>query len=110
MQANTRALCRRWSRTGRQGAARRALRFLDVAAGSAALRRWPGELGLHRCEVAQADGMAAVAAWLDSQPGDQAWAAGCLSGRSSGISAAFQGCLARSGETAAKAEGGGPES
>lgn len=29
------------------------------------LRRWSRELGLHNCEVAEADGMAAVAAWLD---------------------------------------------
>lgn len=30
------------------------------------LRRWSRELGLHRCEVAEADGMTAVAACLDS--------------------------------------------
>jgi hypothetical protein len=42
----------------------------DLDPGSAAdLRRWARELSLHRCEVAQADGMAAVAAWLDRQPG-----------------------------------------
>ena len=29
------------------------------------LRRWSRELGLHRCEVAEANGMTAVAAWLD---------------------------------------------
>jgi 23S rRNA A2030 N6-methylase RlmJ len=45
----------------------------DLDPGSTAdLRRWAGELGLHRCEVAQADGMAAVAAWLDDQAGDPA--------------------------------------
>jgi 23S rRNA A2030 N6-methylase RlmJ len=32
------------------------------------LRRWSRELGLHRCEVAEVDGMAAVAAWLDGEP------------------------------------------
>jgi 23S rRNA A2030 N6-methylase RlmJ len=43
----------------------------DLDPGSAAdLRRWARELGLHRCEVAQADGMAAIAAWLDHQPGE----------------------------------------
>jgi 23S rRNA A2030 N6-methylase RlmJ len=31
------------------------------------LRRWSRELGLHSCEVAEADGMAAVAAWLDGE-------------------------------------------
>ena len=31
------------------------------------LRRWSGELGLHNCEVAETDGMAAVAAWLDDE-------------------------------------------
>src|SRR5215469_9956480 len=30
------------------------------------LRRWSRELGLRSCEVAETDGMAAVAAWLDS--------------------------------------------
>jgi 23S rRNA A2030 N6-methylase RlmJ len=30
------------------------------------LRRWSRELGLHRCEIAEADGMAVVAARLDS--------------------------------------------
>ena len=30
------------------------------------LRRWSRELGLRRCEVAETDGMTAVAAWLDS--------------------------------------------
>lgn len=45
----------------------------DLDPGSAAdLRRWAGELSLHRCDVAQADGMAAVAAWLDSQRGEPA--------------------------------------
>jgi 23S rRNA A2030 N6-methylase RlmJ len=33
------------------------------------LRRWAGELNLSRCEIAQADGMATVAAWLDSYDG-----------------------------------------
>ena len=43
----------------------------DLDPGSAAdLRRWARELSLHRCEVAQADGMAAVAAWLDRQAGE----------------------------------------
>ncbi len=32
---------------------------------AADLRRWSGELGLRSCEVAETDGMAAVAAWLD---------------------------------------------
>jgi 23S rRNA A2030 N6-methylase RlmJ len=31
------------------------------------LRRWSRELGLHSCEVAETDGMAAVAAWLDGE-------------------------------------------
>jgi hypothetical protein len=31
------------------------------------LRRWSRELGLHSCEVAEADGMAAVATWLDGE-------------------------------------------
>lgn len=31
------------------------------------LRHWSGELGLHGCEVVETDGMAAVAAWLDSE-------------------------------------------
>jgi hypothetical protein len=31
------------------------------------LRRWSRELGLRRCDVAQTDGMTAVAAWLDSE-------------------------------------------
>jgi len=31
------------------------------------LRRWSRELGLHNCEVAEADGMAVVAAWLDGE-------------------------------------------
>jgi hypothetical protein len=43
----------------------------DLDPGSAAdLRRWARELSLRRCEVAQADGMAAVAAWLDRHPGE----------------------------------------
>jgi 23S rRNA A2030 N6-methylase RlmJ len=43
----------------------------DLDPGSAAdLRRWAQELSLHRCEVAQADGMAAVAAWLDRRTGE----------------------------------------
>jgi 23S rRNA A2030 N6-methylase RlmJ len=37
---------------------------LDPAS-AADLRRWAGQLGLNSCEVQQADGMAAVAAWLD---------------------------------------------
>jgi hypothetical protein len=38
----------------------------DLDRGSAAdLRRWARELSLRGCEVAEADGMAAVAAWLD---------------------------------------------
>jgi 23S rRNA A2030 N6-methylase RlmJ len=42
----------------------------DLDPGSAAdLRRWARELSLHRCEIAQADGMAAVAAWLDRHAG-----------------------------------------
>jgi 23S rRNA A2030 N6-methylase RlmJ len=42
----------------------------DLDPGSAAdLRRWADELGMHACEVAQADGMAAVAAWLDRHAG-----------------------------------------
>jgi 23S rRNA A2030 N6-methylase RlmJ len=32
------------------------------------LRRWSRELGLHNCEVAETDGMAAVAARLDGEP------------------------------------------
>jgi 23S rRNA A2030 N6-methylase RlmJ len=31
------------------------------------LRHWSRELGLRRCEVAETDGMAAVAAWLDGE-------------------------------------------
>jgi 23S rRNA A2030 N6-methylase RlmJ len=31
------------------------------------LRRWSRELGLHGCEVAETDGMTAVAAWLDGE-------------------------------------------
>jgi 23S rRNA A2030 N6-methylase RlmJ len=31
------------------------------------LRHWSRELGLHNCEVAETDGMAAVAAWLDDE-------------------------------------------
>lgn len=31
------------------------------------LRRWSRELGLRNCEVAQTDGMTAVAAWLDGE-------------------------------------------
>lgn len=31
------------------------------------LRRWSRELGLHNCEAAETDGMAAVAAWVDSE-------------------------------------------
>jgi len=31
------------------------------------LRRWSRELGLRNCEVAETDGMAAVAAWLDGE-------------------------------------------
>jgi 23S rRNA A2030 N6-methylase RlmJ len=31
------------------------------------LRQWSHELGLHNCEVAETDGMAAVAAWLDGE-------------------------------------------
>jgi len=43
----------------------------DLDPGSAAdLRHWASELNLHRCEVAQADGMAAVAAWLDRHTGE----------------------------------------
>ena len=42
----------------------------DLDAGSAAdLRRWARELSLRGCQVAQADGMAAVAAWLDRDAG-----------------------------------------
>jgi 23S rRNA A2030 N6-methylase RlmJ len=42
----------------------------ELDPGSAAdLRRWARELSLHGCEVAQADGMAAVAAWLDRDAG-----------------------------------------
>jgi len=38
----------------------------DLDPGSAAdLRRWARELSMHSCEVAETDGMAAVAAWLD---------------------------------------------
>jgi 23S rRNA A2030 N6-methylase RlmJ len=33
------------------------------------LRHWSAELGLHSCEVAETDGMAAVAAWLDGEAG-----------------------------------------
>jgi 23S rRNA A2030 N6-methylase RlmJ len=36
---------------------------------AADLRRWSRELGLRRCEVAETDGMAAVAARLDSEAG-----------------------------------------
>jgi len=49
-----------------------AARYLlcDLDPRSAAdLRRWAGELSLHHCEIAQADGMAAVAAWLDRRGG-----------------------------------------
>jgi 23S rRNA A2030 N6-methylase RlmJ len=43
----------------------------DLDPGSAAdLRRWARELSLQGCEVAEADGMAAVAAWLD-RPADE---------------------------------------
>jgi 23S rRNA A2030 N6-methylase RlmJ len=43
----------------------------DLDPGSAAdLRHWAGELGLPGCEVAEADGMAAVAAWLDGRAGE----------------------------------------
>jgi 23S rRNA A2030 N6-methylase RlmJ len=45
----------------------------DSAAG---LRDRSRELGLHRCEVAEADGLAAVPAWLDDGDGDGAVAAG----------------------------------
>jgi hypothetical protein len=42
----------------------------DMDPGSAAdLRGWARKLGLHDCEVAQADGMAVVAAWLDRDVG-----------------------------------------
>jgi hypothetical protein len=42
----------------------------DLDPGSAAdLRRWARELNLRRCEVAEADGMAAVAGWLDRGAG-----------------------------------------
>jgi hypothetical protein len=42
----------------------------DLDPGSAAdLRRWAHELSLRGCQVAQADGMAAVAAWLDGDAG-----------------------------------------
>jgi Ribosomal RNA large subunit methyltransferase D, RlmJ len=42
----------------------------DLDPGSAAdLRRWASELSIHDCEVAQRDGMAAVAAWLDRHAG-----------------------------------------
>ncbi len=42
----------------------------DLDPGSAAdLRRWASELSIHDCEVAQADGMAAVASWLDRHAG-----------------------------------------
>ncbi len=46
----------------------------DLDPGSAAgLRRRAADLGLHDCEVAEADGMTAVAAWLASdQPGSAA--------------------------------------
>jgi hypothetical protein len=45
----------------------------DLDPGSAAdLRRWARELSLHGCEVVQADGMAAVAAWLDRHAGEPA--------------------------------------
>lgn len=45
----------------------------DLDPGSAAdLRGWARELSLHSCEVAQADGMAAVAAWLDREAGTSA--------------------------------------
>jgi 23S rRNA A2030 N6-methylase RlmJ len=37
---------------------------------AADLRRWARELSLHDCEVAETDGMAAVAAWLD-RPADR---------------------------------------
>ncbi len=44
----------------------------DLDPGSTAdLGRWARELNLHHCEIAQADGMAAVGAWLD-RPADQA--------------------------------------
>jgi 23S rRNA A2030 N6-methylase RlmJ len=42
----------------------------DLDPGSAAdLRRWAVELSLDGCEVAEVDGMAAVAAWLDRDAG-----------------------------------------
>ena len=42
----------------------------DLDSGSAAdLRRWARGLSLHGCEVAEADGMMAVAAWLDRPAG-----------------------------------------
>jgi 23S rRNA A2030 N6-methylase RlmJ len=42
----------------------------DLDPGSAAdLRRWARELSLTDCDVTQADGMAAVAAWLDDDAG-----------------------------------------
>lgn len=42
----------------------------DLDAGSATdLRRWARALGLDRCEVAERDGMAAVAEWLDRDAG-----------------------------------------
>lgn len=44
----------------------------DMDTGSAAdLRRWARELRVQHCEVAQADGMVAVAAWLDRQSDTQ---------------------------------------
>jgi hypothetical protein len=43
----------------------------DLDPDSAAdLRRWARELSLHDCEVAEVDGMAAVAAWLDRHTGE----------------------------------------
>jgi len=42
----------------------------DLDPGSSAdLRRWARALSLHGCEVAEVDGMAAVAAWLDRDAG-----------------------------------------
>ncbi len=42
----------------------------DLDPGSADdLRRWANELSIHGCEVAQTDGMVAVAAWLDGHAG-----------------------------------------
>jgi len=43
----------------------------DLDPGSAAdLRRWASDLSLHSCEIAETDGMAAVAAWLEHDGGE----------------------------------------